>query len=87
MEVDDIPRAMELLRGMPFVTEVRAEGRGVQFACEGNCAADVAATMIGGGLRLNRLQPVETSLESIYLELVGADAQQQPGMTGPAGRS
>jgi ABC-2 type transport system ATP-binding protein len=87
MEVDDIPRAMELLRGMPFVTEVRAEGRGVQFACEGNCAADVAATMIGGGLRLNRLQPVETSLESIYLELVGADAQQQPGMTGPVGRS
>jgi ABC-2 type transport system ATP-binding protein len=87
MEVDDIPRAMELLRGMPFVTEVRAEGRGVQFACEGNCAADVAAAMIGGGLRLNRLQPVETSLESIYLELVGADAQQQPGMTGPVGRS
>jgi ABC-2 type transport system ATP-binding protein len=87
MEVDDIPRAMDLLRDMPFVTEVRAEGRGVQFACEGNRAGDVAAAMIGGGLRLNRLQPVETSLESIYLELVGADAQQQPGMTGPAGRS
>ena len=55
----------------------------MQFACEGDCAADVAAALIGAGLRLNRLQPVETSLESIYLELVGADAQQQPGMTGP----
>jgi ABC-2 type transport system ATP-binding protein len=88
LEVDDLPRAMELLQRTPFVTEVRPEGRGVQFACEGDCAADVAATLIGAGLRLNRLQPIETSLESIYLELVGADAQQQPGMTtGRAGRS
>jgi ABC-2 type transport system ATP-binding protein len=87
IEVDDIPRAMELLERTPFVTEVRPEGRGVQFACEGDCAADVAAALIGAGLRLNRLQPIETSLESIYLELVGADAQQQAGMAGRAGRS
>ncbi len=88
LEVDDLTRAMDLLRGMPSVTEVRPEGRGVQFACEGDCAADVAAAVVGAGLRLTRLQPVETSLESVYLELVGADAQMQPGMTvGPAGRS
>ncbi|MGI8858278.1 MAG: ABC transporter ATP-binding protein [Thermomicrobiales bacterium] len=88
LEVDDLPRAIDLLRSMPSVTEWRPEGRGVQFACEGDCAADVAAAVVGTGLRLNRLQPVETSLESIYLELVGADAQMQPGMTaGTAGRS
>ena len=88
LEVDDLPRAMELLARTPSVTEARPEGRGMQFACEGDCAADVAAAMIGAGLRLSRLQPIETSLESIYLELVGADAQQQPGMTaGPVGRS
>jgi ABC-2 type transport system ATP-binding protein len=88
LEVDDIPRAVGLLQQMPFVTEAHTEGHGVQFACEGDCAADVAAALIGAGLRLNRLQPVETSLESIYLELVGADAQQQGGMTsGPVGRS
>lgn len=88
LEVDDVPRAMDRLQYMPSITEVRAEGRGVQFTCAGDCAADVAAALIGAGLRLNRLQPVETSLESIYLELVGADAQQQPGMTaGPVGRS
>jgi ABC-2 type transport system ATP-binding protein len=89
LEVDDTPRAMDLMRQMPFITDVRAEGRGVQFAGEGDCAADVAAALIGAGLRLSRLQPIETSLESIYLELVGADAQQQqPGATvGRLGRS
>ncbi len=90
LEVDDIPRAVDFLRQTRYVTEVRPEGRGVQFACEGerDCAADVATALIGAGFRLSRLQPIETSLESIYLELVGADAQQQPGMpAGSAGRS
>jgi ABC-2 type transport system ATP-binding protein len=86
LEVNDIPRAVELLREMPLVTDVRLEGRGVQIACEGECAADVAAALDGAGLRLSRIQQFETSLESIYLELVGADAQQpQAGL--PAGRS
>ncbi len=84
LEVDDIPRAIEVLRQTAYITEVRPEGRGVQITCTGECAADVATTLIGAGLRLNRLQPIETSLESIYLELVGADTTQQ-GI--PAGRS
>ncbi len=83
LEVDDIPRAMDFLRQTSYITEVRPEGRGLQITCEGECAADVATALIGAGLRLNRLQPIETSLESIYLELVGADAQQG----APAGRS
>ncbi len=88
VEVHDLPRAIALLRQLPTVTEVRAEGNGLQFACEGD-VAEVATALIGGGLRLTRLQPIETSLESIYLEIVGADAQQpQPGMNAaPAGRS
>ena len=84
LEVDDIPRAIDVLRQTSYVTEVRPEGRGVQVTCTGECAADVATALIGAGLRLNRLQPIETSLESIYLELVGADAAQQGT---PAGRS
>jgi ABC-2 type transport system ATP-binding protein len=84
LEVDDIPRAIDMLRQTSYITEVRPEGRGVQITCTGECAADVASALIGAGLRLNRLQPIETSLESIYLELVGADAQQQGA---PAGRS
>jgi ABC-2 type transport system ATP-binding protein len=84
LEVDDIPRAVEFLRQAAYITEVRAEGRGVQITCTGECAADVAAALIGAGFRLNRLQPIETSLESIYLALVGADAQE-PGT--PTGRS
>ncbi|MDQ6604151.1 MAG: hypothetical protein M3Z19_15620 [Chloroflexota bacterium] len=84
LEVDDLPRAMEFLRQAPYITEVHPEGRGLQITCTGDCAADVATALIGAGLRLSRLQPIETSLESIYLELVGADAQQ-PGMS--AGRS
>lgn len=84
LEVDDVPRAMDLLHQAAYVTEVRPEGRGVRITCTGECAADVAAALIGAGLRLNRLQPIETSLESIYLTLVGAEAQQ-PG--APVGRS
>ncbi len=84
LEVDNIPRAIEVLRQAAYITEVRPEGRGVQITCTGECAADVASALIGAGLRLNRLQPIETSLESIYLELVGADTAQQ-GI--PAGRS
>lgn len=76
LEVDDIPRAMDVLRQTPFVTEVRPEGRGLHVACEGDRAADVAAALIGAGIRLSRLQPVETSLESVYLALVGGDASQ-----------
>jgi ABC-2 type transport system ATP-binding protein len=89
IEVNDIPRAMEVLRASGLVGEVRPEGRGLQVACAGeaDCAAEIAAALIGAGLRLNRLQPVETSLESVYLALVGADAQQ-PGMPPvPAGRA
>lgn len=84
LEVDDIPRALDLLRQTSYVTEVRPEGRGVQVTCSGECAADVAAALVSAGLRLNRLQPIETSLESIYLELVSADAAQSGA---PAGRS
>jgi len=84
LEVDNLPRAMEFLRQTPYITEVHPEGRGLHITCTGDCAADVATALIGAGLRLSRLQPIETSLESIYLELVGAEAQQ-PGM--PAGRS
>jgi ABC-2 type transport system ATP-binding protein len=89
IEVNDVPRAIEVLRASGIIGEIRPEGRGLQFACAGagDCAADAAAALIGAGIRLNRLQPVETSLESIYLQLVGADAQQPgPGMV-PAGRS
>jgi ABC-2 type transport system ATP-binding protein len=87
LEVDNIPRATEILNASGLTASVRPEGRGLQVACagEGDCAAEIAAALIGAGLRLNRLQPVETSLESIYLELVGAGAHE-PGMP-PAGRS
>jgi ABC-2 type transport system ATP-binding protein len=87
IEVNDIPRAIEVLHASGLVGDVRQEGRGLQVACasEADCAAEIAAALVGAGLRLNRLQPVETSLESIYLELVGADAQQA-GMP-PVGRS
>jgi ABC-2 type transport system ATP-binding protein len=90
VEVDDIARAIEILRGSGLTDNVRPEGRGIQVACAGesDCAAAIAATLVGAGLRLSRLQPVETSLESVYLQLVGADAQLQPGMPpAPAGRS
>ncbi|MCA1723118.1 MAG: ABC transporter ATP-binding protein, partial [Thermomicrobia bacterium] len=82
LEVDDVPRAIELLRQTAYITEVRPEGPGVQITCSGECAADVASALIGAGLRLNRLQPIQTSLESIYLALVGADAQQPGASTG-----
>jgi len=87
LEVDDPAHAMEVLRRASFVTDVRPEGRGLQAACEGDCAADIATALVGAGLRLTRLQPVETSLESIYLSLVGADAAQPGVPATQAGRS
>lgn len=82
LEVDDPARAMDVLRASGLVGAVRPEGRGLQVACAGteDCAAAIATALVGAGLRLNRLQPVETSLEAVYLQLVGADAMPpQPG--------
>lgn len=90
IEVDDPARAMAVLRASGLVGTVRPEGRGLQVACAGpgECAAAIAATIVGAGLRLNRLQPIETSLEAVYLQLVGADAMlpQPGGPPVPVGR-
>ncbi len=82
IEVDDPARATVVLHQSGLVGAVRPEGRGLQVACAGagECAAEIAAALVGAGVRLTRLQPVETSLEAIYLQLVGADAMPpQPG--------
>jgi ABC-2 type transport system ATP-binding protein len=69
---DDAPLAVEALRGAPGVLEVGMFGRAVHVM-----AADAAAAratlpglLAAAGRRLDRLQPIEPSLEDVFVALV-----------------
>ncbi len=79
VEANDVQAAYTLLRAQPWVQDIGGYGRGLRVRCTGECAAQIAAIVVGAGLQLQRLQPVESSLESLYLELVGGEGMVPHG--------
>jgi ABC-2 type transport system ATP-binding protein len=72
--VDDPERAAELLRSHPAVDTVAPLDDALQVGiAEGldprAAHAEIAAALVGAGLRLHRLEPVEVTLEQRFLEI------------------
>jgi ABC-2 type transport system ATP-binding protein len=69
---DDPPRAVEALRGAPGVLEVGMYGRTVHVMAEDAAAATAAlpGMLAAAGRRLERISPIEPSLEDVFVALV-----------------
>ncbi len=75
--LEDGPRAMELLRGRPEVAEVEeVEGRiKVSMRDHDTDPSCIAATLVGGGLRLVGLEEDELGLEEVFMRVTRGDTQ------------
>jgi len=69
---DDAPRAVEALRGTPGVLEVGMYGRAVHVTAEDAAAAreTLPGVLAAAGRRLERLTPIDPSLEDVFVALV-----------------
>jgi ABC-2 type transport system ATP-binding protein len=71
VEVDDLPRAREVVAQLPNVSKIRAEGNGLVLDVDGARRSDVAAALVAAGLRLETIMPTQR-LEDAFLDLLGA---------------
>jgi ABC-2 type transport system ATP-binding protein len=69
---DDAPRAVEALRGVPGVLEVGMFGRAVHVMATDAAAAraSLPGILAAAGRRVERLVPIEPSLEDVFVALV-----------------
>jgi ABC-2 type transport system ATP-binding protein len=73
VEVDDAERARGVLGGLDIVEEVRSQGDGLVVTLRSGSRADLAAALVGGGVRLETLMPTH-QLEDAFLELLASGA-------------
>jgi len=84
IEVDDRVRAEALLLEVPGVTRVTIQGDGLVVEQSDGSRADLAAALVGGGLRLETIMATQR-LEEAFLELLdGAGAPPPPGAAPPS---
>ncbi len=75
VRVSDPPRALQLLREMPGLGEIRqAEDGAIRIAASAVPPAAVARLLVDAGLELQALCPVREDLEARFLRLTGGDA-------------
>jgi ABC-2 type transport system ATP-binding protein len=71
VEVDDRERGRAVLSGLPGVTKVQIQGDGIVMALASGSRADIAAALVGAGLRLETIMPTQ-QLEDAFLDLLAA---------------
>jgi ABC-2 type transport system ATP-binding protein len=71
VEVDDRERARTLLASLPGVTRVRTQGDGLVIELRDGRRSDVAAALVGSGLRLETITATQR-LEDAFLDLLAA---------------
>jgi ABC-2 type transport system ATP-binding protein len=75
VEVDDRDRAGALLRGLAGVAKLHPQGEGLAVELhDGASRSDIAAALVGAGLRLETIMPTQR-LEDAFLELLAAGEQ------------
>ena len=71
LEVDDRARAQAMLENLPLVASVQVQGDGLVVELRDGQRSDVAAAVIGAGLRLETIMPTQR-LEDAFLDLLAA---------------
>ena len=73
--VDQPERAAALLRERLGLREIERRGeRGLRIGDRGASCADIARLLVGAGIGLESLVPVEENLEEHFMRLTGGDA-------------
>jgi ABC-2 type transport system ATP-binding protein len=71
VEVDDRERARALLSNLANVAQVQIQGDGLMVELHDGHRSDVAAALVGAGLRLETIMPTQR-LEDAFLDLLAA---------------
>jgi len=77
IEVDDRERARQILTALPGVRSVQVQTDGLIVELTDNSRADIAAALVGAGLRLETIMPTQR-LEDAFLDLLAANETEVP---------
>jgi ABC-2 type transport system ATP-binding protein len=75
VEVDNRERARQLLTSLPGVASVNGQGDGLVVEMRHGTRSDLAAALVGGGLRLETIMPTQ-QLEDAFLDLLAARSER-----------
>ena len=67
----DTPAAIAVLRPLPWVAAVTADGELLAVDAPAERAADISRALAEAGIYLRELRPRENSLEDVFLEITG----------------
>ena len=81
VETDDRERARSVLMALPSVVRVEAQGEGLVVEVSDAPRSELAAAIVGAGLRLETIMPTQR-LEDAFLDLLAGGVT--PGTTGTA---
>ena len=72
----DTSTLVEKFRAMSSVTRVLADGNDLEVTLEDDADSnDFLASLVSNGIRLQRFERVEPSLQQIFIERVGVDPE------------
>jgi ABC-2 type transport system ATP-binding protein len=78
VEVDDREKARAILANLPNIARVQIQGDGLVVEMHDGRRSDLAAVLVGAGLRLETIMPTQ-QLEEAFLEILAAgDAARPP---------
>jgi ABC-2 type transport system ATP-binding protein len=77
VEVDDRERARAVLSALPSVGRMHPQGDGLVVEMHDGSRSDVAAALVGSGLRLETIMPTQR-LEDAFLDLLASGAGSMP---------
>jgi ABC-2 type transport system ATP-binding protein len=74
LEVDDPPRALEVLGRLPYVTGAEAQDGRLRVSLVGESPAGLNRDLVSAGVAVSALAPARSSLEDLYLTLMAEGA-------------
>jgi ABC-2 type transport system ATP-binding protein len=70
ISVDDLPRALDLLSGLPFARSAEVLDGRARVVCAPDAIADINAALVHAGLRVSALERQRLTLEELYMQLM-----------------
>lgn len=70
MSVDNMERALEVVRSLAYVSSAEAADHGLRAVCPPDAVADINSALVRAGVRVSSLERQRQSLEDLYLQLM-----------------